>query len=41
MLVVGFCVNKINLIVRAGWRQRVSDNQIEMLVEVKELAKLR
>ena len=23
MLVVGFCVNKINLIVRAGWRSRV------------------
>lgn len=41
MLVVGFCVNKINLIVRAGWRQRVTENQIEMLVEVKELGKLR
>lgn len=41
MLVVGFMVNSASLIVKAGWRQRVAQNEIEMLVEKKELQKLR
>ena len=41
MLVVGFMVNNANLIVRAGWRERVSTNEIEMLIEKKQLQTLR
>lgn len=41
MLVVGFLVNSASLIVKAGWRERVSQNDIEMMVEKKELKKLR
>lgn len=26
LLLMGFCVNKINLIVKAGWRNRVNRN---------------
>jgi hypothetical protein len=37
LLLVGFCVNKINLIVKAGWRQRVNKNQVEMVMEQKQL----
>jgi undecaprenyl pyrophosphate phosphatase UppP len=32
MLVVGFLVNNANLIVRAGWRERVSLNEVEMSI---------
>jgi hypothetical protein len=35
MLVVGYLVNNANLIVRAGWRERISINEIEMLIEKK------
>jgi hypothetical protein len=41
MLVVGFLVNNANLIVRAGWRERVSTNEIEMLIQKKQLKTLR
>lgn len=41
MLVVGFMVNNANLIVRAGWRERISINEIEMLIEKKQLQGLR
>lgn len=41
MLVVGFMVNNANLIVRAGWRERVSLNEVEMLIEKKQLQNLR
>jgi hypothetical protein len=37
MLVVGYIVNNANLIVRAGWRERNSINDIEMLIEKKQL----
>lgn len=41
MLVVGFMVNSANLIVKAGWRERVSVNEVEMVVEKRELRNLR
>lgn len=37
MLVIGFLVNSASLIVKAGWRERVSTNEIEMIVEKREL----
>jgi len=30
LLLIGFCVNKMNLIVRAGWRNRVDKNKATM-----------
>lgn len=41
MLLVGYLVNNANLIVRKGWRERVAQNEIEMLIEKKELQLLR
>ena len=41
MLVVGFMVNNANLIVKAGWRERVSTKEIEMIIEKKQLKTLR
>jgi hypothetical protein len=41
MLVVGFMVNSASLIVKAGWRDRVQTNEIEMSVEKRELQKMR
>jgi hypothetical protein len=35
MLLVGFIVNSANLIVRAGWRARIQQNEIEMIIEKK------
>ena len=37
MLLVGFIVNSANLIVRAGWRERVSQNERDMVIEKKQL----
>ena len=37
VLLVGFIVNSANLIVRAGWRERVSQNERDMVIEKKQL----
>jgi len=37
MLLLGFCLNKINLVVKAGWRLRISQNQIGMENEIREI----
>jgi hypothetical protein len=34
---VFFCVKKIKLTVKARWRQRVNKNQVEMIMELKQL----
>ena len=36
MLVVGYLVNNANLIVRAGWRERISINEIEIHIREHE-----
>jgi len=41
MLVVGFLINKSNLIIRAGWRERVSEADATMFLEKQELRSLR
>ena len=41
LLVVGFLVNNANLIVQLGWRERVSTNEIEMVIEKRQLQALR
>ena len=41
MLLVGFMVNNANLIVRAGWRERISINEVQMVIEKKQLIALR
>jgi hypothetical protein len=41
LLVVGFLVNKSNLIVRKGWRDRIGENQITMMLEKRQLQELR
>ena len=38
---IGFCVNNINLIVKAGWRQRVDKNQASMTLEKKQIEERR
>lgn len=41
MLVVGFLVNKSALIIKSGWREKIFQNQIDMVFEKKELQILR
>lgn len=39
ILIVGFCLNKINIIVKSGWRKKTQENKMTMINEIKHVLK--
>ena len=35
ILLIGFCLNKINIIVRSGWRAKTAENKKELVNDIK------
>ena len=38
-LLIGFCLNRINIIVKQGWREKVDNNQVKLANDVKYILK--
>ena len=34
-LLLGFCINKINIILKSGWRQKITQNKVLLASDIK------
>lgn len=38
-LLIGFCLNKINIIIQSGWRAKITQNRVKLANDVKHILK--
>ena len=37
ILIIGFCLNRINIIVKSGWRKKTDENQKNLAIDIKHI----